>query len=478
MTLVASVIGLVLGTGLGLIAAGSPPLVGAILTRISDIGIALPSILIALVLATALGPGNLSVIIAISVWFVPVTARVVVGPARQVLALDFVEASATYGRGRVYALIVHVIPNIAPLLIVQASIMFAAGILAEAALSFLGVGAQPPTASWGRLLNEAQPLLQVAPFFVLIPGSLIVATVLGFNLLGDGLRVLLDPQQSTRGCRDAGPLLQIRDLRIRIGGRELVVLDELAIGVGERVGLVGESGSGKTLTVMSIMGLLPTMMAMTGSVRFQGQELLGMPERSLAHLRGRDIGMVFQDPSGSLNPTKRIGTQIAETLRLHTDLGRSEIKSRVLELMDRVHLPDPVKLFARYPHELSGGQQQRVMIASAIACRPKLLIADEPTTALDVTVQHRVLQLIRELSEEYGMALIFVSHNLGVVQSISDRIAVMRHGALVEIGAAEQVIRHPMHEYTKSLIAANPGIPDAEEFVRLAGTRFGAVREA
>lgn len=199
VTLVASVIGLVLGTALGLLAAGLPPLFGAIITRISDIGIALPSVLIALVLATALGPGNLSIIIAVSVWFVPVTARVVVGPARQVLALDFVEAASTYGRGRVYALIVHVVPNIAPLLIVQASIMFAAGILAEAALSFLGVGAQPPTASWGRLLNEAQPLLQVAPFFVLIPGSVIVATVLGFNLLGDGLRVLLDPQQSTKG---------------------------------------------------------------------------------------------------------------------------------------------------------------------------------------------------------------------------------------------------------------------------------------
>lgn len=199
VTLVASVIGLVLGTALGLVAAGAGRTWGAVLTRISDIGIALPSVLIALVLATGLGPGNLSIIIAISVWFIPVTARVVVGPARQVLALDFVEASSTYGRGRRYALIVHVIPNIAPLLIVQASIMFAAGILAEAALSFLGVGAQPPTASWGRLLNEAQPLLEVAPYFALLPGSVIVATVLGFNLLGDGLRVLLDPQQSTKG---------------------------------------------------------------------------------------------------------------------------------------------------------------------------------------------------------------------------------------------------------------------------------------
>lgn len=199
VTLVATLIGVVLGTSLGLLAAGAGPRWGAALTRVSDIGIALPSILIALVLATAVGPGNLSVIIAISFWFVPVTARVVVGPARQVLALDFVEAAMTHGRRRVYILFRQVLPNIAPLVIVQASMMFAAGILIEASLSFLGVGAQPPTASWGRLLNESQPLLQLAPYYTLLPGAFIVVTVLGFNLLGDGLAVLLDPQQSKKG---------------------------------------------------------------------------------------------------------------------------------------------------------------------------------------------------------------------------------------------------------------------------------------
>lgn len=199
VTFVATVIGVVLGTSLGLAAAGAGPRWGAALTRISDIGIALPSILIALVLATTLGPGNLSIIVAISFWFVPVTARVVVGPARQVLSLDFVEAAMTHGRGRIYILFRQVLPNIAPLVIVQTSMMFAAGILIEAALSFLGVGAQPPTASWGRILNESQPLLQIAPYYTLLPGMFIVVTVLGFNLLGDGLAVLLDPQQSRKG---------------------------------------------------------------------------------------------------------------------------------------------------------------------------------------------------------------------------------------------------------------------------------------
>jgi peptide/nickel transport system permease protein len=199
VTLVSTFIGVAFGTSLGLAAAGSGRLWGAVFTRISDIGIALPSILIALVLATTLGPGRLSVIIAISFWFVPVTARVVVGPARQVLALDFVEAAMTHGRSRRYILFKQVIPNIAPILIVQTSMMFAAGILIEASLSFLGVGAQPPTTSWGKILMDSQPLVQQAPYYTILPGAFIVITVLGFNLLGDGLAVLLDPQQSKKG---------------------------------------------------------------------------------------------------------------------------------------------------------------------------------------------------------------------------------------------------------------------------------------
>lgn len=199
ITLISTAIGASFGVLLALGAAGAPPVLAAGLSRLADIGIALPSILIALVLATALGPGSGSMIIAISVWFVPVTARVLIGPARQVLALDFIEAARSQGRRQVYILLKHVTPNIAPLLIVQTSIMFGAGILIESSLSFLGVGVQPPTPSWGRILNEAQPLLSVAPHYLLLPGSVIVVAILGFNLLGDGLRVWLDPQQSRRG---------------------------------------------------------------------------------------------------------------------------------------------------------------------------------------------------------------------------------------------------------------------------------------
>lgn len=238
------------------------------------------------------------------------------------------------------------------------------------------------------------------------------------------------------------------------------------------MGLVGESGSGKTLTVLSILGLLPAMMDVEGSIIFAGQELLGQSENDLAKIRGRDIAMVFQDPSRSLNPTMKVGRQVGETLQLHTKLSKSDIAKKTLELMHSVQLQDPEKLISRYPHELSGGQQQRVMIASAIACKPKLLIADEPTTALDVTVQQGVLKLLLKLSQESEMAMIFVSHNLGVVQAVSERIAVMHNGEIVELGSTAQILNSPSAAYTKELIGANPSIPDARELSRLLGTRF------
>lgn len=271
-------------------------------------------------------------------------------------------------------------------------------------------------------------------------------------------------------------MLEINNLRISIAGRTLVKIDHLAAASGERLGLVGESGSGKTLTVMSILGLLPDMMDVEGSISFAGQELLAIPENELAKIRGRDITMVFQDPSRSLNPTMKIGRQVAEALKLHTKLSRPEIRQRVLELMHSVSLQSPEKLINRYPHELSGGQQQRVMIAMAIACKPRLLIADEPTTALDVTVQQGVLELLLQLSQESDMAMVFVSHNLGVVQAVSERIAVMHDGEIVEIGPTAQIIDSPNVEYTKGLINANPSIPDAEELSRLVGTRFHNVK--
>ena len=270
-------------------------------------------------------------------------------------------------------------------------------------------------------------------------------------------------------------MLEIRDLSVRIGPHQIVSIEELDVPQGRRLGLVGESGSGKTMTAMSIVCLQPREARVTGSIRLDGRELVGLSDRELAGVRGAEIGVIFQDPLRALNPMMRIGRQVAEAVRLHEDLSRGEIRQRVLELLTQVHLPEPGKLLRRYPHQLSGGQRQRVLIAVAIACRPKLLIADEPTTALDVTVQKGILDLILELSRTQDMALLFVSHDLGVVRAVSDHMAVMYGGHLVETGPVDTVVDHSRHRYTEALIAASPGQAAPDDLEALLGRPLAAI---
>ncbi|WP_420438203.1 ABC transporter ATP-binding protein [Candidatus Poriferisodalis sp.] len=255
-------------------------------------------------------------------------------------------------------------------------------------------------------------------------------------------------------------MLEINDLNITIGPNEIVSIERLSIPAGRRLGLVGESGSGKTMTAMSIIGLQPREAVVTGSITFAGTEMVDRSERDLSDVRGAEIGVIFQDPLRALNPTMKVGKQVAEALRLHNTVPRKDVKARTLELLEQVQLPNPAALARRYPHQLSGGQQQRVLISMAIACDPKLLIADEPTTALDVTVQKEILELLARLSEERGMAILFVSHDLGVIQAISDYIAVLYGGNLVETGPTSDIVELPRHRYTEALISVNPGHPE------------------
>jgi peptide/nickel transport system ATP-binding protein len=271
-------------------------------------------------------------------------------------------------------------------------------------------------------------------------------------------------------------MLELRDLRVHIDGHEIIHIDELDLEPGTRLGLVGESGSGKTMTAKAIAGLLPDEAKASGSVRFAGSDLLGISDRELSAIRGRRIGFVFQDPARSLNPMMRIGRQVSEAIRLHTDLKKNAVTDKVVELLEQVQLPDPALLMRRYPHQLSGGQQQRVMIASAIAADPDLLIADEPTTALDVTVQDEILKLLISLSDERKMGLLFVSHDLGVIQFVCERVAVIYGGNVVETGRIEDVIARPMHRYTTALLAANPGIPMDDDFSTLVGQRLDSIQ--
>ena len=261
------------------------------------------------------------------------------------------------------------------------------------------------------------------------------------------------------------PLLEVRDLSVELQthrGPAYAVRDvSFTLAPGDTLGLIGESGSGKSITAMALMGLLPENARVSGSIVFEGRELVGLPERELCALRGDRIGMIFQEPMTALNPVHTIGHQVAEPLRLHRGLSASAARSQAIALLDRVGIPDAARRIDAYPHQFSGGQRQRITIAMALACGPDLLIADEPTTALDVTIQRQILDLIRELVAERGMALILISHDLGVIAQNVQRMMVMYGGSVVESGPTASVFAHRMHPYTLGLFAARPGLRTA-----------------
>jgi microcin C transport system ATP-binding protein len=260
----------------------------------------------------------------------------------------------------------------------------------------------------------------------------------------------------------ASPLLSVRDLSIafRHGAHELLAVDRISFDVarGETLALVGESGSGKSATALSIMKLLPYPAARhpSGTIMFKGRDLLGLNERDMRRVRGDNITMVFQEPMTSLNPLHTVGKQLAEILLLHRGLTGEAARTRIVELLTQVGIRDPQERLASYPHQLSGGQRQRVMIAMALANEPDLLIADEPTTALDVTVQAQILDLLKQIQARCGMAILFITHDLGIVRKVADRVCIMRHGKIVEHGSVAQVFRAPQHAYTRELLAAEP----------------------
>jgi peptide/nickel transport system ATP-binding protein len=284
---------------------------------------------------------------------------------------------------------------------------------------------------------------------------------------------------------DDAPLLDIRGLQtvFRRGGDDIVAVDDLdlTVGAGETVALVGESGSGKSVTILSVMGLLPNRVGRIakGEIRFRGKDgvvrdLVRLDAEALRRIRGDDIAMVFQEPMTSLNPVYTVGDQIAEPVRIHRGADRRTAWARAVDLLASVGIPDPDRRAAQYPHELSGGMRQRATIAMALACDPTLLLADEPTTALDVTIQAQILDLMRKLQAERGMGMLFVTHNLGVVADIAQRVAVMYAGRLVESGPVGAVFRRPRHPYTLGLMASVPRL-GAASALKAAGGRLATI---
>jgi oligopeptide transport system ATP-binding protein len=263
------------------------------------------------------------------------------------------------------------------------------------------------------------------------------------------------------------PLLEVKDLSIgfHMPGRDIQVVNKVSfsLGQGETLAIVGESGSGKTQTAFSLIGLLAQNGFSSGSVLFEGQEILGLPEAKLNKVRAEKIAMIFQDPMTSLNPYIRVGEQLVEVLVLHKAMSKAAAQAEAIRMLDAVKLPDARNIFTRFPHECSGGMRQRIMIAMALLCRPKLLIADEPTTALDVTVQAQMLELFKSLTAEFGTALIIITHDLGVVAGLANRMMVMYAGRAVETGAVDELFYDPRHPYTLGLLNSTPNVEEKTE---------------
>ena len=339
-----------------------------------------------------------------------------------------------------------------------------------AGLSFLGLGAQPPQADLGGMLGDGRNLINVAPHVATIPGLVILLLAIGINLVGDGIRDVLDPRLKSGGVARTHPATAVAPRDRRLGrlarrtqkpagvvelrglethftiGREVyraVGGVDLTVAPGEALGIVGESGSGKTVTALSVLRLVasPPGMIVGGEILYAGEDLADAGLARLQKVRGDRIAYVFQDPLTTLNPLMPVGEQIAESIRRHQGLGRAEAARRAVGLMESVMIPDAATRANAYPHELSGGQRQRIGIAMALANDPEIIIADEPTTALDVTTQAQILKLLNELRRNRGAALVFISHDVGVVAELCDRIHVMYGGRVVESGTVRAVAR-------------------------------------
>ncbi|AJY45046.1 ABC transporter ATP-binding protein [Martelella endophytica] len=273
---------------------------------------------------------------------------------------------------------------------------------------------------------------------------------------------------------DNSPLLDVRDLTVKFnsGGTLLPAVERCSFSVkpGEVLGLVGESGSGKSATAMAMIGLLPESAKVEGEVRFAGRNLVNLPEKQMTALRGRRISMIFQDPMSSLNPVLTVGRQIAETLRAHHGLQMKDALIRAKDLLDRVKIPDAAGRLKAYPHELSGGLRQRVMIAMALACEPEMLLADEPTTALDVTVQAQILDLLMDLREQSNLSILLITHDLGVIANFADRVAVMYCGRVMETASVNDFFDAPSHPYSQALIRSIPGREEVRRLETIPGT--------
>ncbi|GAA1595386.1 dipeptide/oligopeptide/nickel ABC transporter permease/ATP-binding protein [Actinomadura kijaniata] len=476
-TLVAGVLGIALGTAVWV--AGRR--VREVGLRLIDVLVSYPAVILALVVTAILGAGRVAAVVGIGVAWTPAFARLTANLAASAAGRDFVATARLLGVPSPRLLTRHLLPNIAEPLMVLLSVAFAGTLTALSGLSFIGLGVQPPTYDWGALLNTGLEALYTNPAEALGPAAAVTLTGVLAGFVGDGLAAGADPRRAAKARRGAVPppvanagtgadraavpddaLLVVDGLRVGLpDGTDLVAGVSFHIRPGEIVGVVGESGSGKSLTAMAVARLLPDgLAARADRLRLDDLDLLGAaaPARLAT-----EIGVVYQDPAASFNPALRVGGQLTEALRHHRGVGRAEARRRAAAALESVRVTRPAARLRQHPHELSGGMRQRAMIASALLTGPRLLVADEPTTALDVTVQAEVLDLLREINRRDGTAMLFISHDMGVVAALYHRVLVMYGGRIVEeLPVADLREGRARHPYTRALLAATPRL-DAPE---------------
>ncbi len=505
----AAVLAAVIGSAIGIIAGFYGGRTDGVIMRGIDMLMAFPYILLALGIVAVLGPGLINALYAVAVVNIPFFARNIRGVTVGIAHREFVDAARLSGMGKVRIVVHEVLPNVLPVIVIAMSTTIGWMILETAGLSFLGLGSQPPQADLGSMLGEGRKLLINAPHASIVPGVMIFVIVMSVNLLGDGVRDALDPRlrsgalsrpaaatrverRTVPDVRPTNALLDVEHLEteFQVGTRTYRAVGGVSFRVapGECLGIVGESGSGKSVTALSLLSLVasPPGVITAGAVRLEGEDTLSMSDEALRRVRGDRVAYVFQDPLATLHPLYKVGDQLVEAIRCHRAMPRQEAWGRAVALLEQVRIPNAAARALAYPHELSGGMRQRAGIALALVNDPDLVIADEPTTALDVTVQAQILALLDELRRQRNMALVFITHDFGVVAQLCDRVAVMYAGRIVETGPTTAVLDNPRHPYTKRLIecvpelgggkrvlAAIPGLPPPVDALP-AGCAFAA----
>lgn len=494
----AIVIYVCVGVTLGLVGGYFGNVPDRMVMGVTTVLIAMPGLVVLFVVLSIFRDNTVIAMAVYGVMASPTMILLVRSAALSVRNELFVDAAKVSGLSPFYIIFQHVLPRTRGVVIVQTAVFAAVGIVTESTLSFLGFGQQPPDPSWGNMVNEAALRITLNPFMLYPTGGVIALTALAVGIIGDLMRdrfaagwsaskLTRDRKRSAAasgGAMPDGALLAVSELDVGYHAPEGIVpiVREVGftIGRGEIVGLVGESGSGKTTVAFGILGVIGDGVAITGGkVLFDGTDLASLSGRDLAAYRGKRIAYVAQEPMVALDPNFRVGAQLAEAVRTNDpSVARGDVTARVLELLSQVELPDPVATARKYPHELSGGMAQRVSIAFALAGRPELLVADEPTTALDVTVQAGILGLLLRLRTQTGMSMLLITHDWGVVADVCDRVIVMYRGEIVEEAPAEQIFTSPGHAYTQALLASNPhGATPGEDLPVVTGIFQTPIRE-